>query len=168
MPLFIVDSNFFIQSHRAIYPLDVAKGFWEKVKKLADDGKIISIDKVEDEINENEDELKIWIDKNLPKQFYKPTEIPEVLVHYADVVRWASSKSSFYLAKALNEFLEHKCADAWLVVYALSLNKNGIIVTQEKSEPNRKSKIKIPEACNAFNIQCMNTIEMFREIGETF
>jgi hypothetical protein len=33
MSLFIVDSNFFIQAHRAIYPLDIAKGFWEKVKK---------------------------------------------------------------------------------------------------------------------------------------
>ena len=28
MSLFIVDTNFFIQSHRVTYPLDVAKGFW--------------------------------------------------------------------------------------------------------------------------------------------
>jgi len=32
MQIYLVDSNFFIQAHRAIYPLDIATGFWNKVK----------------------------------------------------------------------------------------------------------------------------------------
>ena len=44
--IYVVDSNFFIEAHRATYPLDVAHSFWNKVKQLADDGKIVSIDKV--------------------------------------------------------------------------------------------------------------------------
>jgi hypothetical protein len=33
MAIFVVDSNFFIQAHRFTYPLDVAMGFWDKIKK---------------------------------------------------------------------------------------------------------------------------------------
>ena len=57
MAIYLVDSNFFIQAHRVTYPLDVVTSFWSKVKKLAIDGKIISIDKVKGEIFENDDEL---------------------------------------------------------------------------------------------------------------
>lgn len=46
MAIFVVDSNFFVQAHRVTYSLDIAIGFWNKVKKLANDGKIVSIDKV--------------------------------------------------------------------------------------------------------------------------
>lgn len=35
MSIYVVDSNVFIQAHRAHYPLDVAVSFWAKVKQLA-------------------------------------------------------------------------------------------------------------------------------------
>jgi hypothetical protein len=44
MAIFVVDSNFFIQAHRFTYPLDVAMGFWDKIKKMANAGTLISID----------------------------------------------------------------------------------------------------------------------------
>ena len=44
MGLYVIDSNFFIQAHRESYPLDIAFSFWNKVKHLADEGKITSID----------------------------------------------------------------------------------------------------------------------------
>jgi hypothetical protein len=50
MSVYIVDTNFFIQAHRANYPLDIAVTFWERVKVLAVSGQIISIDKVKHEI----------------------------------------------------------------------------------------------------------------------
>lgn len=168
MSAFILDSNFFIQSHRITYPLDVATTFWEKVKKLFNEGKVISIDKVKDEIFKNDDELKKWIEVNLPNECFKPTNTQEILTKYADVVKWTNSKNNHYVQNAINEFLKFENADAWLVAFALSINENCQIVTQEKSEPNRKSKIKIPDVCNGFNIQYKNIIEMFRELGERF
>jgi hypothetical protein len=165
---FILDSNFFIQSHRITYPLDVAINFWNKVKLLAEEDKIISIDKVKNEIFKNDDELKKWIEHNIKNDFFKSTETIEVLDEYQKVVSWANSKSVHYVKKAIDEFLEYENADSWLIAYALSIHKNCQIVTQEKSEPNRKSKIKIPDVCNYFNLQYKNIIEMFRELGETF
>jgi hypothetical protein len=47
---YILDSNFFIQAHRSNYPLDVAQGFWLKLKELAESGIVVSIDKVRDEL----------------------------------------------------------------------------------------------------------------------
>jgi hypothetical protein len=55
MSVYIVDSNFFIQAHRTSYPFDIATSFWSKIISLAETGRIISIDKVKNEIFKNED-----------------------------------------------------------------------------------------------------------------
>ncbi|MDZ7898344.1 MAG: DUF4411 family protein [Arcicella sp.] len=71
MAIFIIDSNFFIEAHRKSYPLDVAFSFWNKVKQLADEGKIISIDKVKNELYDKNDALEEWCRANLPEDFLK-------------------------------------------------------------------------------------------------
>ena len=67
-----------------------------------------------------------------------------------------------------HEFLDVDEADAFLVAFAMADKKNRIIVTQERPQPGRKNKIKIPEPCEEFSVKYMNTIEMFRAIGKTF
>jgi hypothetical protein len=166
MSIYVVDSNFFIQAHRETYPLDVVPSFWRKVKQLAEEGRIISIDKVKNEIFRVDDELKTWCVANLPEDFFKATL--SIMASYAQVSIWAASRSGHYLPRALNEFLDAEEADAFIVAYALADAAERVIVTQEISEPNRKNKVKIPEACNGFHISYVNTIEMFRQLGETF
>ena len=167
MGVYIVDSNFFIQAHRFTYPLDVALSFWNKVKQLALDGKIISIDKVKAEIYDKNDALETWCKNNLPEDFFKSTS-QIIDTKYREVTQWAYSKRSHYLEKALNEFLDADEADAFIVAYALEDMTSRTIVTQEVSRPEMKRKIKIPEPCNFFNIQYLDVIEMFRELKETF
>jgi len=166
MSLFVVDSNFFIEAHRSTYPLDVAHSFWNKVKQLAHDKKIVSIDKVKKEIYDHEDALKQWCVANLPNDFFKDTTT--VLTEYGQVAAWAGSRSGHYLPNALAEFLHADEADAYIVAYTLADKVNSVLVTQETSEPNRRNKIKIPEPCNALGVQYCNTIDMFRRLGETF
>jgi len=162
--LFVLDSNFFIQAHRMHYPLDIVPGFWLKIKELADNGIIVSIDKVRDELNLNKDELTKWCDENLPQGFFKETDI--VIGEYVAVSSWVNSMTEHYTTAALNEFLDASEADAWLIAYAIA-NQTSI-VTHETSEPHRKNKVKIPDACLPFGINCLNTIEMFRYLGERF
>lgn len=166
MALYIVDSNFFIQAHRATYPLDIATGFWNKVKQLAETGIIVSIDKVKKELYDKNDDLEVWCKTNLPDDFFKDSS--EVISEYAQVSAWAVSMSGHYLANALNEFLDSDEADAFIVAFALADLQSRIILTQEVSQPARKNKIKIPEPCNALGVQYVNTIKMFRQLGETF
>lgn len=131
MSVYIVDSNFFIQAHRMYYPLDVVISFWNKVKQLAIEGKIISIDKVKHEIYQNEDALKKWCEDNLPEDFFKDTS--QVLTSYRDIVEWAASKSNHYSPNALAEFFDADEADAWLIAYAHTDKNERIIVTYESS-----------------------------------
>jgi hypothetical protein len=166
MSIYIADSNFFIQAHRVSYPLDVAFSFWNKVKQLANSGKIISIDKVKDELFDKNDALEEWCILNLPDDFFKDTSTE--MVAYSKVINWAVSKSDHFLPNAINEFLDSNEADAFIVAYALADSSNRIVVTQEISEPYRRNKVKIPEACNGLNVQHVNMMDMFRQLGETF
>ncbi len=166
MAVYVVDTNFFIQAHRAGYPLDIAQSYWKAIQQLAIAGKIISIDKVKDEIYRNEDVLKRWCGENLPEDFFKNTS--GTMDAYSQVVAWAISMRDHYKPRALNEFLEAGEADAFLIAFALTDVQNRIIVTQEISQPNIKSKIKIPEASKALNVRYVNTIQMFRQLKVTF
>lgn len=161
---FVLDTNFFIEAHRQYYPMDIVPGFWLKVRELANNGTIVSIDKVRDELTLNKDLLSQWCEDNLPQRFFKDTSV--VISEYVAVSQWATSRSSHYTTAALNEFLGAGEADAWLIAYAIA--GRASIVTHETSEPYRKSKVKIPDACSPFGIKCLNTIEMFRCLGEKF
>lgn len=166
MPVYVLDSNFFIQAHRVHYPIDVAEGFWNKVQQLAEDGRIISIDKVRKELYDKNDALEEWCRNSLPDDFFKDTS--GVMDAYAQVTTWAMSRSGHYLPNALNEFLDADEADAFLVAYCLANPTDRFVTTQEVSEPNRQNKVKIPDACIALNVSYLNTIEMFRQLGERF
>lgn len=164
--IYILDSNFFIQAHRSTYPLDVALGFWDKVKSLAESGVIVSIDKVRDELYDKNDDLEDWCKRNLPDGFFKDTS--SVMAEYARVSAWAYSKSSHFLPNALNEFLDAGEADAFLIAYTLAGTNTRCIVTQEVSNPQRKNKVKIPDCCDNLNVSYVNVMDMFRLLRETF
>lgn len=166
MPVYVLDSNFFIQAHRFHYPIDVAAGFWNKVRQLAEEGRVISIDKVKNELYDKNDALEHWCRNNLPEDFFKDTSI--VMAAYAQVTAWAMSRSGHYLPNALNVFLDADEADAFLVAYCLADVTNRFVVTHEVSAPQKISNIKIPDVCIALNVSYVNTIEMFRKLGETF
>lgn len=163
---FIIDSNVFIEAHRTTYPLDIATGFWNTIKELAEGDHISSIDKVYKEIAKNEDELLNWIDTNLPEQFFLDSVTTEIFESYGEIASWAESVSNHYKRKAIDDFLEFDRADAWLVAYCKA-NKN-VLVTQEVSRPEQKSAIPIPQVCLAHGVQYCNTIELFRELGVRF
>jgi len=161
---YILDTNFFIQAHRSFYPLDVAVGFWESVRLLAVEGKIISIDKVKAEIYKNDDELKHWCELSLPTTFFHSTK--NVTEHYSKVINWANSRNDQYTLAAITQFMDMDLADAWLVSYAI--NTSFTIITQEGSAPESKKSIKIPDVCLVFNVQYFKPIDMFRNLKQTF
>jgi hypothetical protein len=141
-------------------------GFWEKIKKMAYTGTLISIDKVKGELYDNNDDLEKWCKANLPNDFFKSSR--GAISEYQKVTTWAISMNDHYLPNAINEFLDADEADAFLIAYSLVDPLNRTIVTHEVSAPQKKSKIKIPDCCNALDVNYVTTIEMFRELKETF
>lgn len=165
MSPYLVDTNFFISAYRIGFPIDVVPTYWEKVKEMAANGDIISIDKVKNEIYQNEDDLKRWCEANLPQDFFKKSlRYAKDIAAYTRIVEWANSKiNSPYSQAALNTFLDADEADAFLVTYATA---NGYcIVTNEVSAPDSKKIIKIPDVCIALNVPYLQSMAMLRALG---
>lgn len=163
MPDYLLDANFFIQAHRVYYPMDVVPGFWNKLIELAAGGRIGSIDKVRAELFTNEDDLTEWCRNNLPESFFddSASSIPA----YRVIIQWSIDKQQF-TQPALDHFASSDVADAWLVSYALE--KGIVLITHEVSSPDSRKNIKLPDVCIAHGVRYLNTVDMFRELGEQF
>lgn len=164
--VYVIDSSVFIQAHRSRYPLDVAIGFWVKLKELAHAGLLVSIDKVKGELFGKNDDLEMWCGENLPSSFFRKTD--DYLREYRNVIGWANERSLQYNEKALADFMQAHSADAFLVAYCLNEIKARVLVTQESGAPKSKSIIKIPDCCQSLGVEHKNTIAMFRALKETF
>lgn len=162
----LLDSNFFIEAYRNHYPMDVAVGFWNKLIDLAKSGVVISIDKVREELYQNQDALTDWCSSHLDESFFQPSDT--CIDQYTKVANWASSRSTHYTPAAIAQFLHADEADAWLISKALSDAGNAIIVTHERSRPEMKAKIKIPEPCNQLGVKFITPMDMFRSLRVTF
>src|SRR5690554_2151134 len=96
-PVYLLDSNIFIQAHRRYYPFDVMPSFCNAIKLLANDSIVKSIDKVKIEIVDNGndgDELKVWCQDNLSLDFF--IETPPAIVQYIEIINWANSPVNNY------------------------------------------------------------------------
>lgn len=162
--VYVIDANIFISAHREKFPLDVVPSFWAKIKSLAEAGKLISLDKVKEEIYRMEDELAGWCKEHLPDEFWYASE--SAAGEYAGLARWAYGQTRIYNPEAIAEFLEGDNADAFLIAYAMADKDNRILVTYETSGNGSKKRVKIPDVCVAFGVKLMVPNQMFRDLGE--
>lgn len=164
MSLFILDSNIFIEAKNNTYPFDVFPGFWEWLDQEKDSGKIISIKSVYNELVKGDDELSLWIKERKDTGWFLNEDDEVSQENYQNVAQWAVDPANNYTERAYEEFLS--VADSWLVAKAMTANVT--IVTHERFQAGSKRRILIPNACKAFNVPYMNTIQLFRKIGATF
>lgn len=151
-----------MQAARKYYSFDFAKPFWDALVNFAHQGRIVSIDKVYNEIMRGNDKLKDWADSDF-KEFFHPTHnIIPVVEHYASLVYWVEAEIQFK-PLAVKSFLEDENADAWVIAYA-KLHKLTLVT----SENNSKGEIPIPTVCNEFNIRCIDTFVMLKELNFSF
>jgi len=162
---YLLDTNIFIQAHRLYYPFDVVPTLWRKFIELSDRELIYSIDKVKKEIcnPSDPDALALWCLNDLDNNFFLDSS--SCLDFYAEIAKWVYS-NQHYTPFAKSIFLETDLADPWLIAYAKG--HDFILVSEETSEPLRRNKVKIPDVCTHFGVKCITTMQMFRELGETF
>ena len=153
MMRYLLDANVFIQAKNLHYGFDFCPAFWEWLIIENGHGKVISIEKVKDELHAGGDELSTWA-SNRGKAFFLPPD-DAILPALGKVSDWANGQN--YESAAVATFLQ--VADYWLVAHSLA--HNDIIVTHEvPSESTRK--IKIPNACIGLKLQCISPYEMLR------
>lgn len=161
---YLLDANVFVQASRGYYSFDMALPFWEALVSFAEDGKILSIDKVFQEIKMGNDEMKEWAINDFIG-YFDTTEISTVVQRYADLVNWANSQTQFNQT-AKDTFMDDENADAWVLAYALA--NDCIIVTMETAKLNAVGTIPIPNVCKAFGIEYCDTFDMLKMLGFSF
>lgn len=162
--IYVLDSGVLIEAARHYYAFDLAPGFWTSLAELATAGRLVSVDKVKQELDRGKDELKDWAIANFGQWFFS-TDEPEVLGAYGNVVRWAHAQAQ-YTDAAKAEFAKDEVADAWVIAFAKA--KGCTVVSQEGSNPNRRNKILMPVACRSLAVPCINTFDMLRALGVKF
>lgn len=111
-PRYVLDTSLFTQAKRSYYAFDIARSFWQHLVKSTNEGIITSIDKVYNEIERGKDDLYVWVQQNLPLQFFCSTDnSPEVLVNYQQLIGLSSSNTQFTI-NAKTEFAQYDEADA--------------------------------------------------------
>ncbi|MBS4055280.1 MAG: DUF4411 family protein [Thermaerobacter sp.] len=159
--IFLLDANVLIEAHKRYYSFDIAPAFWSAAKQNAQVGKILSIDRIQQELNEyaDDDHLKTWANTEFSEWFLS-TQHDDIFMAYAEVMSWATEQGQF-TEGAKAEFAE--VADGWLVACAKA--RNFVVVTHEVYNEQVKNRIPIPNVCRALNVPHINTFEMLRRLN---
>ena len=154
----LLDANVFIEAAKRYYAFDLAPSFWQELGHKAQEGRVLSIDRVNAEIDPNNQELKEWANEVF--QRFESTNQDDVLQTYTSIIRWPETQNYTDAAKA--EFAEKNNADAWVISYALV--KKLVVVTEERFRKDAKRRVPIPNVCQAFNVSYIDTFQMLRDL----
>jgi hypothetical protein len=155
--MYILDANIFIQAARTYYAIDLVPGFWNTLVTHGKSGKIATIDHIEAEILRGNDPLAVWIKNDFT--FIMPTNNAAVAAEYSQMVNWVQS-NAHYTDAAKAEFAS--VADGWLIAYA-KLN-NLVLVTHEQPDKKSKRRVLIPDVCEQFGVDYINTFDLLRAL----
>jgi predicted nucleic acid-binding protein len=150
---YLLDANVFIQAKNLQYGFDFCPAFWDWLIEKNAAAKVVSLDKIDDELQAGADELSEWATARGNAFFLSLDDA--VVPALARVSAWATSQQ--YRPAAINTFLS--IADYWLVAFALT--HGDTVVTHERPSDG-VSQIKIPNACLGLGIKFMSPYEMLR------
>jgi hypothetical protein len=162
-PVYVLDTNVFVQAHRRHYAFDICPGFWDCLVHHHQTGQIVSIDRVRDEILAG-DALETWTKLSAPSTLFATTSDASVVQNYADIVSWAQANSQFN-SEAKTGFAQ--VADAWLCAYAKA-NDQHIVVTHEELSPQAKRRVPIPNVCQQFGVDYIDPFTMLKDLKVRF
>jgi predicted RNA-binding protein with TRAM domain len=159
---FLIDTNILIEAHRQYYSFEICPGFWDSMVHHNIKAKIFSIDRVKNEIT-GTDALAQWVKNTAPKSLFCSTDDVSTVQKYSEIMRWVQSQKQF-TDGAKEDFA--KAADGWVIAYAQA--QGYTVVTHEEARPNVKVRIPIPNICEKFNVEHLNTFDMLKILQTKF
>ncbi len=148
---YCIDTSALIDLWKDPYPPDVFPAIWKDLDELIDKGLLVAPGVVYDELSARDDDLLRWA-KEHKQMFHELNEfetkkVIEIMKRYP---KW------------VDHYKEKEVADPFII--ALALGKGWTVVTSEKPNLNPE-KPKIPDVCKEYNVNCINLLELFREVG---
>lgn len=154
---YLIDANILITGYKVHYPIDVHVSYWKAIAAQITNGNFVIVDKVKNEVQD--EEIVEWLKQNIDKKLYETTN--DSLEQYGHIQKWAMKNPTFSLSQK-NHFADKNVADPFLV--AKAMNYGYKVVTYENSAGKGSSKIKIPDVCEQFGVQCITINQALREL----
>jgi hypothetical protein len=162
--MYLLDANVFIQARKQYYPFENFQGFWDWLDDEQTNGVLASIQMVDRELLDGDDQLIAWTKERQQVGWFLPVDDEMTQLKFREVADWTMGQS-LYTWPNQTKFL--KGADPWLIAKAAAMG--AVVITQETFDPNANShKVKIPNVCHAFDVRCLNTLDMIRELHVKF
>jgi hypothetical protein len=164
-PIYVLDANVFVQAHRRHYAFEICPGFWDFAIHHHQTTRIISIDRVRDEIAAGDaDALETWVRRTAPRTLFASTADPKVTASFMAMVRWVQTQQQFK-REAKEQFAQ--VADGWLVAYAKT-HDHHIVVTHEEFSPDAKKRVPLPNVCRQFGVEYIDPFTMLKTLKARF
>jgi hypothetical protein len=141
----------------------MATSFWAWLAGQVQVGNVVAPRRVYQEIAEVEnhkDDLAQWVKNRRDKGLCIPPSKPvqeRVRVIEAKVFELFTHPEAWEFSKG---------ADPWIIAHAIE--DNGVVVTLESDLRPEAKKVRIPDVSNAFNVKCVDTLEMMRQLKAKF
>jgi hypothetical protein len=162
-PVYVLDTNVFVQAHRRHYAFEICPGFWDCLIHHHQAGRIISIDRVRAEILAG-DALETWAKDSAPAALFASTAERTITNNYPAMVGWVQAEAQFK-AEAKSEFAQ--VADGWICAYAKAHSQH-VVVTHEELSPDAKKRVPLPNVCTQFGVDYVEPFEMLKQLRVQF
>lgn len=160
-----IDSGVLIQAHRGPLNINILPQFWQFLHDQIVAGVMkmprIAYEEVVD--GGYDDEVVTWC-KARKKLGLCCNEGKQVQERYGRLAGYVQEK---YIRKPQQVRDWFDDADGWVIAHAFA-ETEGVVVTEELERGSYKSKIKMPAICKVFDIRCINTALLLRELKADF
>jgi predicted nucleic acid-binding protein len=160
--LILLDANVFIEAKNRYYGFDICPGFWDWMDQVFDED-VKSVRPVWQELMSGDDELADWAKSRKEHSAILSVDDEAVQVMYGSIANHVVEEAEYH-ASAAQKFLDG--ADPWIV--AAAAVSGATIVTHEMPQRGVKRRVPIPNICEHFGLNFVNTFDVLRERGVKF
>lgn len=162
---YLIDSDALISAKNSWLDPKIAPAFWDWLLEGHNQGCFYSIDKVSSELKEGSEADFLYQFAIDHASIFLSSDELSCITEYAKLQTWANTIWANYqnkkpnkTSKATEAFASTKKADAFLVAYAKA--NNFVIVTNEVSDMQCQTNIKLPDAANSCGVKTINLYDL--------
>ncbi len=154
--IFCFDTNAFIEPWNRRYPIDLFADFWSTIDEMGQNGIVLATEEVLKELKKVDDDLHRWTNERSHIFRAIDDDVQDQVIAILD--------SHPHLVNAIKN---RSMADPFVIAQALS--SGAAVVSEELPDPRRRAdRVKIPEVCAAYRVECINVLEFMRRTGMQF
>lgn len=150
--MYAIDADVFIQAKNRHYGFDFCPAFWHWLDEAHGGGRVLSVTKIGEELRAGADELAAWASERAG--FFVPPDEAAVS-SLTKISAWATGAN--YAPAAVSTFLA--AGDYFLIGHA---HAHGLTVVTHEIASGSLKKIKIPDACAALGVSCVDPYAMLK------